>query len=103
MLCVIRMSFGVGTPVRIIDLLDSGMSFSRPRPKLFCIAGPNDSGALSLSALERVVVDCSHIDQKRRGILNMRETQEPLVRLLNRPELKDRYSSGEGGIQLLFY
>ncbi len=64
---------------------------------------PNGSGALSLSALDRVLVDCSHIDQKRRGIFDMRETQEPLVRLLNRPELKDRYGTGKADIQLLFY
>ncbi|CAD6592940.1 MAG: hypothetical protein ASARMPRED_006854 [Alectoria sarmentosa] len=71
-----RIGIGVGTPSRIIDLLDSG--------------------SLSSSSLERVVVDCSHIDQKKRGIFDMRETQEPLMELLNRSELKSRYGNGSG-------
>ena len=61
------------------------------------------TGALSSSVLKRVVVDCSHIDQKKRGILDMRETQEPLIRLLNRPELKDHDGNGQGDVQLIFY
>ena len=61
------------------------------------------SGALSLSALSRIVVDCSHIDQKKRSILDMRETEEPLIRLLNRPELKSRYGIGEDDVQLIFH
>ena len=60
-------------------------------------------GALSSSNLERVVVDCSHIDQKKRGIFDMRETQQPLMALLNRPELKSRYGCGIGKVRLLFY
>ncbi|KAK4697916.1 protein CMS1, partial [Lecanoromycetidae sp. Uapishka_2] len=74
-----RMSFGVGTPSRVIDLLDA------------------------VTQLERVLVDATHIDQKKRGILDMRETQEPLMQLLNRPELKSRYGSGSGSIQLILY
>lgn len=60
-------------------------------------------GALSSSSLERVVVDCSHIDQKRRGIFDMRETQQPLLALLNQPELKSRYGIGSGKVRLLFF
>lgn len=78
-----RMGIGVGTPSRIIDLFDSG--------------------ALSSSSLERVVVDCSHIDQKKRGIFDMRETQQPLMALLNQSELKNRYGSGSGKVRLLLY
>lgn len=78
-----RMGIGVGTPRRITDLLDSG--------------------ALSAGALERVVVDVSHVDVKKRGVLDMRELVPPLVDLLNRAELKERYGSGKGNVELLFY
>ncbi|TKA61985.1 hypothetical protein B0A55_09986 [Friedmanniomyces simplex] len=78
-----RMGIGVGTPQRLIDLLDDG--------------------ALSSTHLERIVIDESHIDQKKRGILDMKETQLPLVQLLSREGLKERYGSGEGKVELLFY
>ncbi|EMC98418.1 hypothetical protein BAUCODRAFT_32456 [Baudoinia panamericana UAMH 10762] len=79
-----RMGIGVGTPQRITDLLDDG--------------------ALSSSHLERIVVDASHIDQKKRGILDMRETQAPLVQLLSRTEFKERYGAEDGKkIDLIFY
>jgi len=60
-------------------------------------------GALSATKLERVLVDATHIDQKKRGIFDMRETQEPLILLLNRPELKSRFGSSSGTIQLMLY
>ena len=60
-------------------------------------------GALMSSKLERVVIDASHIDQKKRGIFDMRETQGPLVQLMNRLELKSRYGSEPGGVQILLY
>lgn len=60
-------------------------------------------GALSLSALEQIVVDCSHIDQKKRGIFDMREVQEPLIALLNRSELKNCYGNDSGKVRLLLY
>ncbi len=60
-------------------------------------------GALSSSSVEQVVVDCSHIDQKKRGILDIRETQQPLMTFLNRSELKSRYGSGSGKVRLLLY
>ncbi len=61
------------------------------------------TGALTSSKLERVVIDASHFDQKKRGIFDMRETQEPLVQLLNRLELKSRYGSDSGAVQILLY
>ena len=60
-------------------------------------------GALSTAVLERLVIDCSHIDVKKRGIFDMRETQQPLIRLLNRSELKSRYGRGNGDVQLAMY
>jgi len=59
-------------------------------------------GALLSENLERILVDFSHIDQKKRGILDMKETQQPLMRLLNRGELKSRYGGGQG-LGLFFY
>ena len=90
--------------MRIIDLLESGASLLLFQ--IWILFSPNNLdylGALSLLALNRIVVDCSHIDQKKRGILDMRETEGPLVRLLNRPELKNRYGIGEDDVQLIFY
>ena len=49
------------------------------------------------------MIDASHIDQKKRGIFDMRETQEPLVQLMNRLELKNRYGSDRGAVQILLY
>ncbi|GAB7359669.1 hypothetical protein MBLNU230_g6848t1 [Neophaeotheca triangularis] len=79
-----RMGIGVGTPQRLLDLLDAG--------------------ALSASKLERIVVDASHIDQKKRGILDMKEIQVPLLTLLSKPEFKERYGAADDKrIDLLFF
>ena len=61
------------------------------------------SGALAVDKLERIIIDASHIDQKKRGVLEMRETLVPLTQWLNRKEFKDRYGQGGNGIDLLFY
>ncbi|KAK8185317.1 U3-containing 90S pre-ribosomal complex subunit-domain containing protein [Phyllosticta capitalensis] len=79
----LKMNFGVGTPARISDLLADG--------------------ALSTSNLKRIVIDASYIDVKKRGIMDMKETQVPLAQLLGREELKSRYGQEEGGIELVFY
>lgn len=60
-------------------------------------------GALAVDRLERIVVDASHIDQKKRGILEMKETQIPLTQWLNRGDFKERYAASANGIDLLFY
>lgn len=64
---------------------------------------PSTIGALSVEKLQRLIIDCSYIDQKKRGILDMRETQAPLMELLNRQGLKGRYGAPENGVDLLFY
>ena len=78
-----KMGIGVGTPQRVMDLLEDG--------------------ALKVKGLERIVVDASHIDQKKRGVLDMKEIQVPLVQLLGREELRKRYGKGEGKVELLFF
>jgi protein CMS1 len=61
--------------------------------------------ALSLGNLKRIIVDASHIDQKKRGIVDMRETMMPLVKLLSREALKERYTDDDTSrqIDLIFY
>ena len=61
-------------------------------------------GALRLEKLQRLVIDASHIDQKKMGIMEIKDTMLALARLLARPELQDRYGAGEDkGLSLLFY
>ncbi|QDS68069.1 hypothetical protein FKW77_009884 [Venturia effusa] len=76
-----RMPMGVGTPQRIFDLLEDG--------------------ALSASHLKRIVIDASHIDVKKRGILDMKELLLPLVKVLNQSTLRLRYAKKD--TQIIFY
>lgn len=78
-----RTGIGVGTPARLLELMDKG--------------------ALSLDKLQRLVVDASYIDQKKRGIMDMKDTVIPLARLLTRHDFKDRYGDGRKPLVLMFY
>lgn len=78
-----KTSIAVGTPARLMELIDNG--------------------ALSLDLLEQIVVDASHIDQKKRGVLDMKDTMLPLARFLTRKEFRDRYEAEEKPLSLLFY
>lgn len=79
-----RTGMAVGTPKRLDDLMDDG--------------------ALQVDRLERILVDASHIDVKKRGLLEMKETQVPLTHWLNRKEFKERYTTtGKDKIDLIFY
>ncbi|KAI1337123.1 U3-containing 90S pre-ribosomal complex subunit-domain containing protein [Xylariaceae sp. FL0016] len=78
-----RTGIAVGTPLRLEALVESG--------------------ALKLDKLERLVVDASHIDQKKRGVMDMKETMIPLARWLARSDFKERYTAAEEPLQLLFY
>lgn len=61
-------------------------------------------GALSAGRLERIVIDASHIDQKKRGILDMKDTEGALIKLLSRVDFKEKYNEDEHKkIELLFY
>ncbi|KAJ4346118.1 Protein cms1 [Ascochyta clinopodiicola] len=61
-----RVDYGVGTPDRLSALLEEK--------------------ALSTENLKRVVIDVSYIDQKKRGILDMKDLHEALIKLLLRKE-----------------
>lgn len=78
-----RTGIAVGTPQRIIDLINDG--------------------ALRIDHLKRIVIDASHIDQKKRGILEMKETQVPLIKLLGLEELREKYFAETNKINLLFF
>ncbi|KAK9593144.1 Protein cms1 [Aspergillus fumigatus] len=78
-----RIGLGVGTPARILDLIDAG--------------------SLKLDELERIVIDGSYIDQKQRGIFDMKETHLPLLQLLTRSEFRERYGAKQKRIQVLVF
>lgn len=95
-----RIGFGIGTPARIIDLVNTGtykqlskhswegdlhiLTFSH------IISNP---GSLKLDHLEQIVIDGSYVDQKKRGIFDMKEIYAPLLDFLLRPDLRARYTS----------
>lgn len=95
-----RTGMAVGTPTRLNDLLENGLSLLLHVNSLSLIFL---LGALAIDRLERIVVDASHIDVKKRGVLEMKETQVPLINWLVRKELKERYGADANGIELLFY
>ncbi|PSR85719.1 U3-containing 90S pre-ribosomal complex subunit-domain containing protein [Coniella lustricola] len=78
-----RTGIAIGTPARLMALLDEG--------------------ALSIEHLKRIVVDASHIDQKKRGVMDMKETMMPLAQWLTRKEFKERYGDSDKPLELLFF
>lgn len=94
------MNIGVGTPSRIVDLITEGRNLG---PAWLPSSLTPSLGALACESLQRVVIDCSFLDQKQRSIFDLRETQQPLMQLLNRKELKDRYSGSHVPVKLIFY
>ncbi|KAF2460270.1 U3-containing 90S pre-ribosomal complex subunit-domain containing protein [Lineolata rhizophorae] len=79
----LKMNIGVGTPQRVHDLLEDG--------------------ALSSKGLRRIVIDASYIDQKKRGIFDMKELFIPLFNLLSRPAFRKRYGDSSDLLELIFY
>lgn len=85
----------------MIDLIESGISNAH----LFTCSSTDGSGsgALKLEALERIVIDGSYIDQKKRGIFDIKEVHFPLLQLLTRPELRERYGAEKNGVKILVF
>ncbi|KAF2856533.1 hypothetical protein T440DRAFT_484684 [Plenodomus tracheiphilus IPT5] len=77
-----KIDYGVGTPDRLVQLLDQK--------------------ALTTKNLKRVVIDVSYIDQKKRGILDMKELHESLIKLLLRQEFVGK-TKQDGSDLFLFY
>lgn len=60
--------------------------------------------ALSLDQVERILIDASQVNDKKRGILDMKETEVPLTRLLALKEFKARFGqASEKPVQVLLY
>ncbi|OCL02759.1 hypothetical protein AOQ84DRAFT_443158 [Glonium stellatum] len=78
-----KIDIGVGTPHRISELITHG--------------------ALSAASLESIIMDVSHIDQKKRGILDMKDLHMALVDLLIRDEFKVSSTVWNNRIKVLFY
>lgn len=67
------------------------------------LASDQMAGALSVDNLKRIVIDASHIDQKKRGVMDMKETMIPLAKWLARKEFKERYTDSDKQVDLMFY
>ncbi|OHW97842.1 DEAD-like helicases superfamily protein [Colletotrichum incanum] len=104
-----RTGIAVGTPARLMELADNGeyhcplslyyeRHFEPSEERL-----TDGKGALSLEKLQRIVVDASHIDQKKRGVMDMKDTMLPLARWLTRQEFQERYVDDKKHLDLLFY
>jgi len=70
---------GVGTPARLQGLINAE--------------------ALKTNNLRRIVVDGSHLDQKKRSIFSPKDTFTALLDLLSREDFKQRY----GDLQVLVF
>lgn len=60
-------------------------------------------GALKFDSLQRIVLDGSYIDQKKRGLFDMKDLHLPLLKFLNRTDLRNRYPSKEDRVQILVF
>lgn len=98
-----KTGIAVGTPARLEALLDNGESFPLSKAAKIQDVLMFLAGALSIEYLKRIVVDASHIDQKKRGIMDMKDTMMPLARWLTRSEFKGRYAAEEKPLDLLFF
>lgn len=98
-----KTGIAVGTPARLEALLDNGWSPALSKAAKIEGLLTCSAGALSIEYLKRIVVDASHIDQKKRGIMDMKDTMMPLARWLTRQEFKDRYAAEEKPLDLLFF
>ncbi len=66
----LRIGIGIGTPQRLLDLLEKDV--------------------LKTQNLRRIVIDGSHLDQKKRSVFDMKELLVPLIKLLSTRPVKDR-------------
>lgn len=98
------MGIGAGTPARISALIESGeLQISSNVCRLTLLTSGSFSGDLKVDELERLVIDGSHIDQKQRGIFDMKDTHLPLLQLLTRHELRERYGAPRKPVKILVF
>ena len=81
----ISMGIGVGTPQRLVDLLEKDV--------------------LKTTDLKNIVIDASYIDQKKRSIFDMTELLEPVLQLLSMPSIQPRLggSGSDEAIRVLVF
>ena len=78
-----RIGIAVGTPQRLLDLLEKDV--------------------LKTSGLKRILIDGSHVDQKKRSIFDMKELSEPLIKLLSSRPVKDKFDAEESQTRVLVF
>lgn len=86
-----------------MDLLDNGTISPSFLRRALNLKLTSSAGALSVKNLKRIVIDASHIDQKKRGVMDMKDTMIPLAKWLSRKEFRDRYTEEEDQVDLMFY
>ena len=59
------------------------------------------AGTLKLEDLKRIIIDASYIDQKKRGIFKIKETQKSVMDFLCSEKLKKRIL--DGNTIIIFY
>jgi protein CMS1 len=62
-----------------------------------------EKDVLRTSNLKQIVVDGSHLDQKKRSIFDMKELLVPLVELLSKQAIKDRLEEEEKAAKVLVF
>ncbi|KIW74039.1 hypothetical protein PV04_02107 [Phialophora macrospora] len=62
-----------------------------------------DADALKTGNLRRIVVDGSYCDEKKNTIFMMAQTFNPLVTLLNKESIRQRYRDGKDNIDILVF
>jgi protein CMS1 len=60
-------------------------------------------GALKLANLKHIVIDASYIDEKKRGILDMKDLHKAVLDLLLRGDFKSAAGDWEDQFRLLLY
>ncbi|KAF3941365.1 hypothetical protein ABW19_dt0204821 [Dactylella cylindrospora] len=80
-----RIGIAVGTPARLVDLIKDG--------------------ALQIRYLQRVVLDVSYLDAKKRGLWDIKEIQEKVTELLGIDGVRKRLEGGgeEDSRGVMFY
>jgi protein CMS1 len=59
-------------------------------------------GALSAKSLQRVILDASYIDEKKRSLFTIKEVADELHKLLDSPQLREGNAEGDS-IEFIFY
>jgi protein CMS1 len=78
-----RIGIGIGTPQRLLDLLEKDV--------------------LKTKDLKRIVIDGSYLDQKERSIFDMKELLDPLIKLLSTKQVSDMLAAKQLPTRVLVF